>query len=132
MISKSQKFRHKSQNLQTKEVTFLYKMTSRSKIPGCIKILIWYQLTLLTKILWLDIPPSDIDQINCMNKKNKANMKGPRKTVSVNKRKFKGTNITVTESFTFLQMAKFWKMRDEYRFNKVWFSDGKKRRFYLT
>ena len=66
-----------------------------------------------------------------MNKKNKANMKGPRKTVSVNKRKFKGTNITVTESFTFLQMAKL-KDENEYRFNKVWFSDGKKRRFYLT
>ena len=43
----------------------------------------------------------------------------------MNKRKFKGTNIFVTASLTSLRMAKLKDVRDEYRFDKVWTSDGR-------
>ena len=43
----------------------------------------------------------------------------------MNKRKFKGTNISVTESLTSLQLAKLKDARGEYGFNKVWTSDGR-------
>ena len=43
----------------------------------------------------------------------------------MNKRKFKGTNISVTESLTSLEMVKLKDVRDEYGFNKVWISDGR-------
>ena len=43
----------------------------------------------------------------------------------MNKRKFKGTNISVTESLTSLQMTNLKDARDEYGFNKVWTSDGR-------
>ena len=43
----------------------------------------------------------------------------------MNKRKFKGTNISVTESLTSLEMVKLKDARDEYGFNKVWISDGR-------
>ena len=42
----------------------------------------------------------------------------------MNKRKFKGTNISVTESMKFLQMTKLKNAKDEYGFNKVWTSHG--------
>ena len=38
----------------------------------------------------------------------------------MNKRKFKGINISVTESLTSLRMTKLKDVRDEYGFNKVW------------
>ena len=37
----------------------------------------------------------------------------------MNKRNFKGTNISVTESLTSLRMTKLKHARDEYGFNKV-------------
>ena len=43
----------------------------------------------------------------------------------MNKRKFKGTNISVTETLTSLRMTKLKHARDEYGFNKVWISDGR-------
>ena len=43
----------------------------------------------------------------------------------MNKRKFNGTNIFVTASLTSLRMAKLKDVRDEYRFDKVWTSDGR-------
>ena len=43
----------------------------------------------------------------------------------MNKRNFKGTNISVTESLTSLRMTKLKHARDEYVFNKVWISDGR-------
>ena len=43
----------------------------------------------------------------------------------MNKRKFKGTNISVTESLTSSRMTKLKDVRDEYGFNKVWTSDGR-------
>ena len=43
----------------------------------------------------------------------------------MNKRNFKGTNISVTESLTSLRMTKLKHARDEYGFNKVWISDGR-------
>ena len=43
----------------------------------------------------------------------------------MNKRKFKGTNISVTESLTSLRMTKLKDARDEYGFSKVWTSDGR-------
>ena len=43
----------------------------------------------------------------------------------MNKRKFKGTNISVTESLSSLQMTNLKDARDEYGFNKVWTSDGR-------
>ena len=38
----------------------------------------------------------------------------------MNKRKFKGTNISVTESLTSLRMANLKDARDKYRFSNVW------------
>ena len=43
----------------------------------------------------------------------------------MNKRKFKGTNISVTKNLTFLRMAKLKDARDKYEFNNVWTSDGR-------
>ena len=43
----------------------------------------------------------------------------------MNKRNFKGINISVTESLTSLRIAKLKDARDEYSFNKVWSSDGR-------
>ena len=43
----------------------------------------------------------------------------------MNKRKFKGTNTSVTESLTSLRMIKLKDARDEYGFNKVWTPDGR-------
>ena len=43
----------------------------------------------------------------------------------MNKRKFKRTNISVTERLTSLRMAKLKNARDEYGFNKVWTSDDR-------
>ena len=42
----------------------------------------------------------------------------------MNKRKFKGTTISVTESLNSLQMTKLKNAKDEYGFNKVWTSHG--------
>ena len=100
------------------------------------KILVPYQLTFINERLELDIQPSDIDRTHRIGNKNKARKKGraviikftrynTRKTVSMNKRKFKGTNISVTESLTSLRMTKLKDARDEYGFNKVWTSDGR-------
>ena len=43
----------------------------------------------------------------------------------MNKRKSNGKNISVTESLTSLRISKLKDARDEYRFNKVWASDGR-------
>ena len=43
----------------------------------------------------------------------------------MNKREFKGINVSVTERLTSLRMAKLKDARDEYGFNKVWISDGR-------
>ena len=43
----------------------------------------------------------------------------------MNKRKFKGTNTSVTESLTSLWMAKLKDARDQYGFNKVWTSEAR-------
>ena len=43
----------------------------------------------------------------------------------MNKRKFKGTNVFVIESFTSLKMTELKDARDEYGFNKVWTSDSR-------
>ena len=43
----------------------------------------------------------------------------------MNKRKFKGTNISVTASLTSSRMTKLKDVRDEYGFNKVWTSNGR-------
>ena len=42
----------------------------------------------------------------------------------MNKREFKGINVSVTERLTSLRMAKLKGARDKYGFNKVWISDG--------
>ena len=41
----------------------------------------------------------------------------------MNKRNFKGINISVTESLTSLRIAKLKDARDEFGFNKVWTSN---------
>ena len=41
-----------------------------------------------------------------------------KKKVFMNKRKFKGTNVYVTESLTSLRLAKLKDARDEHKFNK--------------
>ena len=43
----------------------------------------------------------------------------------MNKRKFKGTNISVTQSLNSLRMKKLKDARGECGFNKVWTSDGR-------
>ena len=43
----------------------------------------------------------------------------------MNKIKFKGPNISVTESLTSTQIEKVKDTRDEYEFNKFWTSDGR-------
>ena len=48
-----------------------------------------------------------------------------RKNVFMNIRKFKGTDITVTESLTFLRMAKLKDARDGYKFGTIWNSNGR-------
>ena len=94
-----------------------------------IKILIPYQLALLTSILGIDMQ-------TYISIKNKAHKTGwaiiikftrynIRKKVFINKRKFKGTNISVTESLTSWQMAKLKYAGDEYGFNKVWTPYGR-------
>ena len=86
--------------------------------------------------LRLDIQPSDIDRTHCFGNKNKTRKKGQamiikftryntRKKVFMNKSKFKGTNISVTESLTSLRMTKLKDARDKYGFNKVWTSDDR-------
>ena len=42
----------------------------------------------------------------------------------MNKRKYKGTNITVTECLTSLRIATLKDVTAEFGFNKVWISDG--------
>ena len=88
------------------------------------KILIPYQLTLL------------MSKTHCIGNKAKARSKGRaiiikftiyntrKKKVFMNKRKFKGTNISVTESLNSLQMTKLKNAKGEYGFNKVWTSHG--------
>ena len=66
--------------------------------------------------LGLDIQPSDIDRTHRIGNKYKARKKGG----AMNKRKFKGTNISVTESLTSLRMANLKDARDKYRFSNVW------------
>ena len=93
-------------------------------------------INIVNEHLGLDIQPSDIDRTHRIGNKNKVRKKGraiiikftrynTRKKVFMNKRKFKGTNISVTESLTSLRMTKLKDARDEYRFNKVWTSDGR-------
>ena len=93
-------------------------------------------INIVNEHLGLDIQPSDIDQTHRIGNKNKARKKGraiiikftrynTRKKVFMNKRKFKGTNTSVTESLTSLRMIKLKDARDEYGFNKVWTSDGR-------
>ena len=93
-------------------------------------------INIINEHLGLDIQASDIDRTNRLGNKNKARKKGRviiikftrcnnRKNVFINKGKFKGTNIPVTESLTSLRMAKLKDARDEYRFNKVRTSDGR-------
>ena len=83
-----------------------------------------------------DIEQSDIDWTNRIGNKNKARKKGRaiiitftrhniRKKVFMNKRKFKWTDISSTESLTSLRIAKLNNARDEYEINKVWKSDGR-------
>ena len=43
----------------------------------------------------------------------------------MNKRKFKGTNTSVTESLTSLRMGKLKNATSKCDFNKVWTSDGR-------
>ena len=43
----------------------------------------------------------------------------------MNKRKFKGTNVSVTEILTSLPMTKLKDTRDKHCFNKVWNSGGR-------
>ena len=43
----------------------------------------------------------------------------------MNKRKFKGTKISVKESLISLRMTKLKDARDEYGFNEVWISDAR-------
>ena len=43
----------------------------------------------------------------------------------MNKIKFKGPNISVTESLTSTRIEKVKDTRDEYEFNKFWTSDGR-------
>ena len=93
-------------------------------------------INIINEHLGLDIQASDIDRTNRLGNKNKARKKGRviiikftrcnnRKNVFINKGKFKGTNIPVTESLASLRMAKLKDARDEYRFNKVRTSDGR-------
>ena len=63
----------------------------------------------MKKYLGPDIPPSDIDQTDCILKKNK----------------FTWTDVSVTESLTSIRMAELKDERDEYGFNKFWTSNGK-------
>ena len=87
-------------------------------------------INIINEHLGLDIQPSDIDQVHRIGNKNKARKKGrsttitftrydTRKKVSMNQRKVKGTNISVTESLTSLRMKKLKDARDEYGFKKV-------------
>ena len=92
-------------------------------------------INIINEYLELDIQPSAIDRTRRIGNKNKARKKGQtiiikftryntRKEVFMNKRKFKGTNLSVTESLTSLRMTKLKDARDEYDFNKVSTSDG--------
>ena len=93
-------------------------------------------INIINEHLGLDIQPSDIDRTHRIGNKNKTRKKGraiiikftrynTRKKVFMNKRKFKGTNISVTESLTSLRMTKLKDARDKYGFNKVWTSDDR-------
>ena len=94
-------------------------------------------INIINQHLGLDIQPFDIDRMHRISNKNKeAGKKGwatittftrynTRKKVFMNKKKFKGTNISVTESLTSLWMTKLKDARDEYGFNKIWTSDGR-------
>ena len=93
-------------------------------------------INIINEHLEFDIQPSDIDQTHRIGNKHEARKKGratiikftrynTRKKVFMNKRKFKGTNISVTESLTSLQKTKLKDARDEYGINKVWSSDGR-------
>ena len=87
-------------------------------------------VNIINEHLGLDIQPSDIDRTHRIGNKNKTRKKdraiitkftryNTRKKVFMNKRKFKGTTISVTESLTSLRMIKLKDARDEYGFNKV-------------
>ena len=95
-----------------------------------------FSLNITNEHLRLDIQPFDIDRTHRIGNKNKALKKGraiiikftrynTRKKVFMNKSKFKGTNISVTESLTSLRMTKLKDARDEHGFNKVWTLDGR-------
>ena len=122
--------------------------TKRSNIPGEIGFYIHdveenrnedtdtLSINIINEHLGLDIQPSDIDRTHRIGNKHKARKKGraiiikftwykTRKKVFMNKRKFKETNISVTESLMSLRMAKLKDARDDYGFNKVWTSDGR-------
>ena len=116
-------------------------MTNRINIPGNCLVIYGVEenrnedtdtlsINIINEHLGLDIQPSDIDQTHRIGNKNKAHKKGrsttitftrydTRKKVSMNQRKVKGTNISVTESLTSLQMKKLKDARDEYGFKKV-------------
>ena len=91
-------------------------------------------INIINEHLGLDTQPCDIDRTNRIGNKNKARKKGraiiikftrysTRKKIFMNKRKFKGTNISVKESLISLRMTKLKDARDEYGFNEVWISD---------
>ena len=87
-------------------------------------------INIINEHLGLDIQPSDIDRTHRIGNKHKARKNGraiiikftwykTTKKVFMNKRKFKETNISVTESLMSLRMAKLKDARDDYGFNKV-------------
>ena len=93
-------------------------------------------ISIINKHLGLDMQPFDIDPMLYIGNKNIACKKGwaiiikftrynIRKTVFMNKRKFKGANMSVTESLTSLWIEKLRYARDECGFNKVWASDSR-------
>ena len=134
--------------LKSRVVLNIENKTKRSNNPGEIGFYIHgveenrnedtdtLSINIINEHLGLDVQPSDIDRTHRIGNKHQARKKGraiiikftwykTRKKVFMNKRKFKEANISVTESLTSLRMANLKDVRDDYRFNKVWTSDGR-------
>ena len=81
------------------------------------------------------ITSDDLDRSHRIGKKKEGNKSRPiivkfsrynaRHKIFSNKKRLKGTNISITESLTATRMAKLKEARDEKGFKSVWTFDGK-------
>ena len=75
------------------------------------------------------ITSDDLDRSHRIGKKKEGNKSRPIivkfSRYNANKKRLKGTNISITESLTATRMAKLKEARDEKGFKSVWTFDGK-------